>query len=248
MKVVELLGVPGSGKTTLARELTRSLPGAVSLEEAVRLALGARGEDRLARAVANATRSEGGRLWKMVYARSTDRFSALVRFVAANPGVLSTFLSAQETRVGRDRRQDLVLGWTLNLMARYQLAKEGGRGDWLVVDEGFAQRGVALFAHGYDGSERSALDAYLASIPRAEAVVALDVPLDVCADRLDRRDWSERVRDLDPPGRRRFLESANDVMRLVAGQLESEGTRVIWVDGTTPVADLVALVAATLAT
>jgi hypothetical protein len=196
--------------------------------------------------VANVTRSEGGRLWKMVYARSTDRFSALVRFVASNPGVLATFLSAQETRAERDRRQDLVLGWMLNLMARYQLAGERDMRDWLVVDEGFAQRGVALFAHGYDTSERTALNAYLAAIPRAEAVVALDVPLDVCAHRLDQRDWSERVRDLDPAGRRRFLETANDVMRLVAGHLESDGTRVIWVDGTTPVPDLVARVAATL--
>jgi hypothetical protein len=133
-------------------------------------------------------------------------------------------------------------------MARYQLAVEEDSGDWLVVDEGFAQRGVALFAHGYDTSERSGLAAYLASIPRAEAVVALDVPLDVCAHRLDQRGWSERVRDLDPPGRRRFLETANDVTRLVAGHLESDGIRVIWVDGTTPVADSVARVAATLTT
>jgi adenylate kinase family enzyme len=246
VKVVELLGAPGSGKTTLARELTRSLPGAVSLEKAVRLTLGAHGEDKLARAVARVTRSEGGRIWKAVYGRSTDRFSALVRFLAANPGALATFLSAQQSRVGRDRRQDLVLGWTLNLMARYQLAVEGGGGDWLVVDEGFAQRGVALFAHGYHASERSALDAYLASVPRAEAVVALDVPLEVCADRLDHRGWSERVRDLDPAGRRRFLETANDVMKSVADHLESDGTRVIWVDGTTPVAVVVARVAATL--
>ncbi len=53
MRVVEFLGtLPGSGKTSLARELIRSLPNTIDLEEAVRLAVKTGGEDGLTRAAA----------------------------------------------------------------------------------------------------------------------------------------------------------------------------------------------------
>ena len=145
MRVVELLGAPGSGKTTLARQLALRLPGAIELEEAVRSSIRKRGDDSVARIAARVTRSSSSRLWKGAYSRATDRFSALARFIADKPETLEAVLAAQRHRADRDRGQDLALGWVLNLMARYQLAVEGrGSSDWVVIDEGFSQRAVAL--------------------------------------------------------------------------------------------------------
>ena len=246
MRVVEFLGAPGSGKTTLAGELARSFPGAVDLEGAVRTSIGARGEDAMAQTAARISRSSSSRMWRAAYARSTDRFSGLTRFVGANPEFMRTILDGQHSRADRDRGQDLVLGWLLNLMARYQLAIEWARAEWLVVDEGFCQRGVALFSHGFDPSDRPHLDSYLSSMPQPDAVVVVDTPPQIAEARLESRGWSERVRDLPLEERRAFLAGAGEVTRAIADHLDTAGTPVIWVDGTTPVADSLRVVAATL--
>jgi len=248
VKVVELLGPPGSGKTTLARGLARTLPGALDLDGAVHSAVGARGEDGMARTAARLSRSSSGRLWRASYARSTDRFSGLARFLGANPKTLETALAGQRARAERDTGQDLVLGWLLNLMARYQLATEWGRTEWLVVDEGFCQRGVALFSGSFVPLDRSPLNDYLDAIPRPEAVVVVETPLGVCEQRLEQRGWSERVRHLPIEERRKFLDDTAAATKSVADRLETSGNRLIWVDGTTPIEDSLPVVAATLRT
>jgi hypothetical protein len=193
------------------------------------------------------SRSAGSRLWTAAYARSTDRFSALARFLHDHPAVLETVLGVQQRRAGRDQGQDLVLGWILNLMARYQLATEGSPNAPVVIDEGFAQRAVALFGHGFDPVEDgSDLDFYLATVPRPDLVVAVATPIEVCRSRLDERGWSDRLADVDQAGREGFLQSATEVVTRVVSGVTAREVELIWVDGTTPPQDSIARVAATL--
>ncbi len=199
----------------------------------------------MARTVARLSRSSSSRLWRASYARSTDRFSALARFLEATPRTLETVLAAQRSRADRDRRQDLVLGWVLNLMARYQLATEWEGQGWLVLDEGFYQRGVALFSHGFVPEDLPLLTEYLSSVPQPDLVVAVETPLEICAARLDQRGWSERVVDLPSDQRHVFLADAFAVTRAVADHVEASPTPVKWVDGTTPIPDSLLTVAAT---
>jgi hypothetical protein len=246
LRVVEFLGPPGSGKTSLARDLVRSLPDAIDLDDAVRSAVKASGEDGMARTMARLSRSSSSRLWRASYARSTDRFSGLARFLESTPRAMETVLAGQRSRVDRDRGQDLVLGWVLNLMARYQLATEWGLEHWLVLDEGFCQRGVALFSHGFAPDDRPILDAYLSSIPQPDVVVAVNTPIEICEDRLDQRGWSDRVVDLPDDERSAFLADAFTTTRAVTDHLETAGRRLVRVDGTTSIQDSLRTVAATL--
>ncbi len=231
MRVVELLGIPGSGKTTLARELVRSVSGAVALEDAVHAAVRDRGEDPLARTVARLPRSSSGRLWRSSYSRSTDRFSGLTSFLGANPQTMEAVLAGQRSRKDRDLGQDLVLGWLLNLMARYQLATERSTAEWLVIDEGFCQRGVALFSHGFVPADLEMLDIYVGSIPQPDVVVVVDTPLEICESRLDQRGWSERVRHLPIGARREFLAGAAATTNATAQRLETSGVEIARIDG-----------------
>jgi len=246
LKVVEMLGVPGSGKSTLADALVADLPDAVDLEQGVLRAMRARGEDDIARFVARIARSPDSRLWKRAYARSTDRFSALTRFVGDHPDLLEAVLAAQRLRSDRDRDQDAVLGWVLNLMARYQVATESGGLGWLVVDEGFCQRGVALFGYGYHEEDRALLDSYLEAIPIPDVVIVVDTPLEDCRRRLEERGWSERLVGAGVEERNRFLTDSSTVVEAVSSAAAASGTRVIRVDGTAPTPDSYAAIAATL--
>lgn len=248
MPVVEFLGVPGSGKSALAREVVRVVSGAMTIEAAVLETLRDQGQDRLTRPAARLLGTGWGRLWTAAYARSTDRFSALVRFAAAHPALLAAVLTAQQRRVDRDHGSDMVLDWILNLMARYELAAGDNRSNWLVIDEGFAQRGVALFSVGFDlSSDREFVDAYVAAVPPPDVVVAVETALEVCEERLDRRGWSDRIKHLDVDERRNILSNASVISTLLAARLEQSGSRLLYVNGTAPVSISVTQVADLLA-
>lgn len=248
MHVVEFLGVSGSGKSTLAAELTHHVAGAVSLDEAVRAGIAEHGDDPVTRVAARLGRSGKGRAWDAAYARSTDRFAALARFIGENPRALEAVASIQASRAERDLEADLVLGWILNLMARYQIAGESGVSGALIVDEGFAQRGVALLAGGFVNEDFDQVAGYVEATPRPHSLIVVETPLETCAQRLDRRGWSQRLAGAGAGDRRRFLESSAALVTRIAAEEETRGSRLIWVDGTTSTPDSVSSIAATLAT
>jgi thymidylate kinase len=244
---VEFLGVPGSAKSTIAKEIIDLLPDAVNLEAATLNSVRRSGHDGLARFVAHTTRSGKSRLWRWAYARSTDRFSALARFIHEHPKVMQRVTKAQRRRSGRDQSQDVVLDWLLNLMARFQLAMDDpGDTKYVVIDEGFCQRAVALFGYGFDDRDSSRLGEYLAAIPRPDAVVVVETPLEVCEARLDRRGWSKRVSGLDRVARHEFLVSTAAVVDAVVAYLDTTETRVIRIDGTKPTNETARLLVDTL--
>ena len=246
MRVVEFLGLPGSGKTTLAGDLPAALPGALSLNDGARISIRDGGADGVTRLAARLARSSNGRLWSMAYARSSDRPAALVRFVSERPALMESVVAAQKARADRDLRPDLVLGWVVNLMARYQLATEGAGASWLVMDEGFAQRAIALFAAGYEAGDEPAIREYLTQSPVPDTLVIVETPLEVCSNRMDRRGWSERLVEVSAGDRRRFLESAETIVSTIEDEWEACGVELLKVSGEGPPQDSISRIAATL--
>jgi hypothetical protein len=232
----------------LCEAVIEATPRVTGLNDAVLASVAAHGEDRLARTVARMTRRSWSKTWRAALARSTDRSSALTRFLTAWPAAMETVLAAQTARADRDRGQELTLGWMLTLMSNFQLATEHlGEGDWLIVDEGFSQRAVAVFGFRFAADDQGMLDRYLNAVPLPRTLVVVDTPVEECARRLDERGWSERVVDLDAARRLEFLESCREVIVTVAKHREQAGSRVIWVDGTTPTPDSILRIGATLA-
>lgn len=246
MKHVEFLGLPGAGKSTLLREVRRSLDGppgsVVGIKEATLRAVRRQGNDRVTRLVARFARS-GGRTWKKSFMRSTDRVAALTRYLSRNPRLMEVILAAQRRRQGRDLGSELVLSWMLTFLARFQLACEVGEDiSWLVIDEGFCQRAIHLFAHGFDSEDEGSLEAYVEAISLPDVVIVVDAPISVCENRLSEHGWSKRIANLDTADRHGFMVGASTCVELVAAHVERRGARVVRLDGNGPVARSRALI------
>lgn len=241
MEVVEFFGLPGAGKSTLLREVIGTADGAgksvVDLDAATLAAIRLRGADRLTRAVATVTRSSSERAWQSAYARSTDRFAALTRSMAANPQVMEIVLAAQRRRQGSDLDREGALSWIIDLMARFQLACEAEElFDWLFIDEGFCQRAILLFDTGFAGDVESLLHSYVAAIVPG-IVIVVEASPSVCEPRLDERGWPKGLNVLNDADRRKFLNTAERLVELVTAELERVSAHVIHVDGTAPIGE-----------
>lgn len=229
MRVVEFIGVPGSGKTTIAAQVLSACGRVVDIHSAVRMALAVNGDDPLVRLSARI----GWKLWPAVYARSHDRFSALSRFASVRPLVAETVLAAQREKTERGCAREGNIDYLFNLFARYQLMTESKLQHDVVLDEGFAQRGVMVFAHGFDAPDIPLLQAYLDAIPLPDLLIHVETPLEVCLRRVVARRWDRGVLGVESNSNQRqeFLSNAAVLVESIVKHC-ARTTRVVSVSGT----------------
>jgi hypothetical protein len=250
MQTIEFLGIPGSGKTTLAAAVVTRLQEsgnpAFTLKEAVSKAMREGVGDRFVDPVmARLPKGLLARYSESGFIRSNAMLVSLIDFMTARPGAVAAFLEGQARRADYEVGTDLVIRWFLQLVARYQLATSAlGEADVLILDEGFAQRAVTGFAHRFSAEDHPDIDRYLGAVPRPALLVHLDVPVDVAATRVTedgqvdptKRLWGS---DVDPVG---FLEDARDCVRHVAGRVVTTGWEVLRAQGPKGVTDHISMV------
>ena len=72
-------------------------------------------------------------------------------------------------------------------------------------------------------------------MPRPDLVFVVDVPLEVCRERLDRSGWPARIAAQAAEVRNAYLEAVSDIVRLTTEMLGAVGVAVERIDGTAPV-------------
>ena len=251
MRVVELLGIPGSGKSTvsshLIKELNREQVNAMSLSQAVSSAMstgvGDRWVDPLLRITPSGIRL---RFADRLFFRSKASFQYLAAFMQQHPEVAGAVFSAQARRADHEMRPDLVIGWFLHMVARYQLATSTLDPDAvLVMDEGFVQRSVLLFGHRFGVSDHDDADRYVAGIPEPTLLIRLVVSPQIASERLlaDGRTATRRL-DGNTNDNMRFLNDADACCAYVADRAREAGLTVIEVDASGDLGELLAATSA----
>ncbi|MGI8822551.1 MAG: hypothetical protein ACR2JP_04500 [Acidimicrobiia bacterium] len=241
MRLVEFLGVPGSGKSTLVGVVEiGSAAGGVPvarLDGVARDAMARTGRDPLSRVVANSVGRWSPAVWKKAFARSSDRMAVLCRAIVAHPQLATAVIEANEAHNG-DARPDLVMGMMFNHLVAFRLAEETMAPDaWLLLDEGLCNRVTSLFAADFDPErDRRELVRYLDLIPVPDVLVVVSTPIDLCFVRLESIGWTERIRDKRPEQRRAFLERSALLVELTGEHMGARGAQVVAVDGTADVA------------
>lgn len=206
--IVEFAGLPGAGKSTLRDGLAADLR--------------AEGVPVTARHVVRPTRA--GRVG------AAERAAGRALALASRPRVAAvagrTFLTS-----GRPARERLFAARLLAVTLDNDRCLRDHRG-WVLVDEGFVQRGLLLMA----GERRPVPDervrAYATVVPVPDVVVHLRLDPDRVQERLRSRPrgLAPRFARLGEADLRAALADAARVLGLVVHGVEARGSRVIGVD------------------
>lgn len=229
--IVELIGTPGAGKTTLVPSAIAHLAGrgvrARTVLEAARpfarrtpagAAIGSLAPPPL----------HGPLLWQVFYHLST---AYRLRFFARHPQLIRHVLRAQRRRPIPAEERRHALRWFFVLAGQYEfLASHARPGECLVLDEGFVHRAVQMHASDVETPDPAQIAAYVALLPRPDLVVAVHAPWEVCVERIYRRGLWDRFRHKSPGQVARYVACAHQVVELTVEHVRRHGWALAEVD------------------
>jgi hypothetical protein len=236
IRIVELVGIPGSGKTYVKRRLAETPSTAGRLADFRQMAA----ELRLARMLG--LRPGGGPLawlparWRRRAAESVSRRLGIVderclaEYAEANPEVYELILGNVVSATKAPGERALLLSWFHRLMGDLRLVDESaGAPQVLLLEEGFAQRGISLFAFSPETTQ-NALSDYAGAVPAPEVLVVVRASLETAFRRLVQRGWPHRAGALDTAGRQRFLAHCSDLVEATVAAFRRRGTPMLEID------------------
>jgi thymidylate kinase len=238
--VIELIGTPGAGKTTIALELIEILR--------------ARGVD--AGTIVDAARPNAARTipGRAVAVLSPERLrSPLLWQVFAGYGLLGAVGFALEhptlsRRVFRSERarplprtmKRHTLYWFFQLGGRRRFlgrVRHGARA--LVVDDGFLHRSIALHASPGEEPDPRRIAGYVDLIPRPDLVINVRTASDVCERRIRARGLWRHRQGMSDDDLARYLRHAERVAAIAVARARERGWLVVDVENDEEGADAV---------
>jgi thymidylate kinase len=234
--VVEIVGAPGSGKTSL-------LP---AVEEGLRDGgLHPYGVEQAARPFAARTRlgamcsplpepARGKVLWAAYLAYS---YADALAFALVRPALSARVIGSQLGRApeahARERR---VLFWYVRLAGSYRfLTRRAREREALVLDEGFVHRAVQLHASSVETPRPAEVERYVATLPAPDLVVHVRAPVGTCERRVRERGVWDRFDGASSSELTRFIANAHRATELAIAAARARGWPVIEVaNGDTP--------------
>lgn len=222
VRIVEVFGIPASGKTTWADWLAASRPRTLATrEQAVARGL-SRGRIGWMR--------WGLSRWTRDFAWGIDGREWLERGTAAYPDLLAAVLDYVAKSRMEDREARVALRGVYQCLREYALIQDVDPREWILMDEGFAHRGLTICGLSLRPDDPAAwLETYVRRLPLPHAALHVDAGIDECLAAIGRRSqaprgwWSE----WSASDHRRVLERASRCASLIAARLAERGVKVV---------------------
>lgn len=183
--IIEFIGTPGSGKSTLISPLAKNLAEhniiARTVVEASRPVVS---RTPIGKGINNNTPPSLRRqlLWQAFYWWS---YFSRRQFSQQHPALVSHVRETQEGRKISAEEREHTLSWWFNLCGNYQFLKPRMQsGEALILDEGYSHRVVQLNASDHEEINHDNLHKYLRLIPKPDMVIFIDTPAAVCEERV----------------------------------------------------------------
>lgn len=226
--VIEMMGTPGAGKTTVAGVIAEILAerGAVAVRSpghgrdlASRTAIG-----RLVSSTAPG-RVGDAVLWRLF---TMSRLRRGVWFAMTNGRLMRTLFQSQSGRpqvAATSERKPIR--WLIKMAGeRAMMIDRVRRDEIVIVDEGFSHRVVQLFTSQVERPNQAVVDGYIRMVPAPDLVLRVTAETRECRQRVvDRGVWGRfsdgRVDELDD-----FLANASWALDLVTGSMSARDVLV----------------------
>ena len=229
--IVEFIGTPGAGKTTLSRELLtlfreRGIHATTVLDAARPHA----GRTAAGRAVAllSPPRLRNLLLWQLFYGLGIYHAFGFAR---ENPRLARLVFTTELARPIPAALKRHTLFWFFQLGGRYRLLHAASRaGEALVFDDGFLHRAIALNASHLEPPEPDRVNAYVDLLPQPDLIVRPIAGVDECERRVRARGVWRHRRDLDASQLTRYLVNAESVAELATRRARERGWNLVEID------------------
>lgn len=230
--IVEMLGAPGAGKTTMVAAVEEGCRAAgrtpFTIERAARCFAARTLLGRLAARVLP-HRFERRAQWAVF--RLASGWHTL-RFAVAHHGLTRYLLASQRGRpAAADAKGRRVVYWYLRTMGSYGfLRSKAAPDEVIVIDEGFVHRAVQLHASAVESPTASQIAGYVAVLPRPALLVHVDASPATCWRRVQARGAWARLSHRSSAEIERFVEHAHEAVTLLRAELDRQGWPVLEVD------------------
>jgi hypothetical protein len=229
--IIELIGAPGAGKTSLAPALIASFAErGVAVRGVVEAARPFAERSPLGAA---ATRLAPARLRRPLLWQAFCQASALyrLRFFARHPRLIAHVLRAQRRRPIPIEERLHALRWFIVLAGQYEFLKAHARpGEGLIFDEGFIHRAVQMYASDREIPDRAQVAAYVDLLPQPDLLCAVRAPQERCIERVYRRGLWHRFRHKRRDQVERYITNAHQIVDMAVDRARGRGWRVVEVD------------------
>lgn len=226
--IVEFLGTPGAGKTTVATALV------ALLEERGIAAAGVVGaardhvrRTRVGRVLARAMpgRARDLLLWQAFFVLSV---ADAARFGLEHPALVRHAVRSQLRPGVPVRTRAHVLYWFAQLCGRYRfLRSTSAEREVLVLDDGFLQRAVHLYASPFDEPAEADIATYVDLIPSPDMIVLVVAGWQECERRVRERGIWPHARHLSAAELSRYLERAERVVEMTTRRARERSWNII---------------------
>jgi thymidylate kinase len=230
--IIEFIGAPGSGKTTLSPTVIECLREhglqGFSVIEAARPCARRSLLGKVASYLAPAA-WQGPLLWQVFYQSST---LYELKFCARHPRLIKQVIVSQRRRpTAAAVRQRRVRHWFFRLTGYYEFLRGHlRRNEALILDEGFLHRVVQLYASSVEAPDSAQIAEYIDLLPTPDLVIFTQAPPAVCEQRIYRRGLWERFQQKSPEEISRFVANAYRVVHLAVEHAAAKGWQVLEVD------------------
>jgi AAA domain len=231
MTVVELVGTPGAGKTTLAVEIVELLRGE-GVEAATIIDAARRHTERtrVGRMLVSGTPRRWRRpvLWLLFYVLGLCN---AVAFVREQPRLSVHVLESLRHSHMRLARRIHVAFWFFQLGGRRRLLLTTARDrEVLVVDDGFLHRSVHIFASEGEDPSVTEIAAYVDLLRAPQLVVRAVAERETCEERVRRRGVWRHSRNMTAGELSRYLANSDRAVGLAVRCARERGWIVAEVD------------------
>lgn len=220
---IEFLGIPGSGKTSVYNEVTNRYNNIIGLEDVLWQLMRQKSSDPKKYLLKFIPAIVGKKKAKEIFPYFKDYNESHSQFEASNPELTTLVQTCIAPHAS------IVLQWMNRLYAQYYFIEHNLQPDQsLVLDEGFAQRAISLFAYEDSYDERKLVE-YINLIPLPNIIFVIEIPNDLREHymHIGNRNFPARMQHMNRKERYKFYNKAQKIIVLVTNKIKMRGGKVV---------------------